>query len=210
MNGRRLYEEIGGVSERYLQQAASYRARRKNPAWRVVLIAAALMLVGALLLGTLAMSLGIILLDRLLDNDEPEQGTDTETPVLSELAQMESTLTERQAQMQPLQAEELALFRGYYTLIWREIGSDEYYSVRLSKTEMSHMLYLMQESRTEISENSEQPAVQIWLCMGDGLVISPYLKNSSGNAGHGEVFDYDPELELSDELAEYIADCVLT
>ena len=30
MNGRRLYEEIGGVEERYLQEAAYYYVRKKD------------------------------------------------------------------------------------------------------------------------------------------------------------------------------------
>lgn len=209
MNGRRLYEEIGGVSERYLQQAATYRARRRTPVWRSLLIAAALILTVAMVLGTLAMSLGIALIGWLL-NGTPDPGPGVDTPAISELAEMESTLAERQAHIQPLRADEIGYFDGYYTLIWSEYGSDEYYSVRISHEEMGHMLYLMQQTRTEFTEESEQPGMQIWLCMRDGLVISPYLKNSAGNTGHGEVFNYDPELELSDELAEFIARCVLS
>ena len=63
----------------------------------------------------------------------------------------------------------------------------------------------MQSSRREYTAQSEQPTYQIWLSFGDGVVVSPYLKNTAGNAGHGTVFDYDPELEMSDDLAEYIA-----
>ena len=60
MNGRRLYEEIGGVDERYLQEAAVYRVKRKQaPAWRALLIAAALTLAVALLLCTVAASVTI-------------------------------------------------------------------------------------------------------------------------------------------------------
>lgn len=208
MNGRRLYEEIGGVSERYLQQAASYCARRRTPAWRVVLIAAALTLTAALVLGTVAMSLGIALIGWLLDGT-PDPGP-VDPPALSELAEMEATLAERQTDLRAMSADEIGYFAGYYTLIWSENGSDEYYFVRLSGEEMSHMLYLMQRDRTEFTKDSEQPSMQIWLCMSDGLVVSPYLKNSAGNASYGEVFDYDPELELSDELAEFIVRCVLT
>ena len=206
MNGRRLYQEIGGVDEQYLQQAALYRAKRKKPVWRAVLIAAALGLVASLVIGTLAMSLGITLIGWLSGTDpDPEQPVQPE--VLSSLAQMEDSLILKQTLLQGSRAEELDLFGGSYTLIWRENGSDTYYSVSLSKRDMSHMLYLMQQERTEFGTDSEQPSMQIWICMGDGLVLSPYLKNSAGNTGHGEVFDYDPELELSDELVEWISYC---
>ena len=70
MNGRRLYEEIGGVDERYLQQAAAYRARKQAPAWRALLIAAALTLVGALLLCTIAASVTIGVLVGILGEGE--------------------------------------------------------------------------------------------------------------------------------------------
>ena len=198
MNGRRLYEEIAGVDERYLQEAGAYRARKKSPAWRVVLIAAALMLCGALLLGTVAAGVAIGVIGALIDrNEQPGQVVPTD-PVV----QMEQVMA--QNSLEPLAADELALF-GAPTLIWSEQGSDEYYSVTLKSYELEKLVYLMQSSRREYTAQSEQPTYQIWLSFGDGVVVSPYLKNTAGNAGHGAVFDYDPELEMSDDLAEYIA-----
>ena len=197
MNGRRLYEELGYVDERFLQEAASYRARKKSPAWRVVLIAAALLLSFTVLLGTVAAGVTIGVIGALIDREEqPDQET------LTPMEQMEQTMA--QSSLKPLSADELAFF-GTPTLIWSEQGSDEYYSVTLSKSQCEQLVYLMQSSRREYTAQSEQPTYQIWLSFGDGVVVSPYLKNTAGNAGHGTVFDYDPELEMSDDLAEYIA-----
>ena len=197
MNGRRLYEEIGYVDERYLQEAGAYRARKKSPAWRTLLIAAALLLSFTVLLGTVAAGVTIGVIGALIDREEqPDQ--ETLTPV----EQMELAMA--QSALQPLSADELALF-GAPTLIWSEQGSDEYYSVTLTKSQCDQLVYLMQSSRREYTAQSEAPKYQIWLSFGDGVVVSPYLKNTAGNAGHGAVFDYDPELEMSDDLAEYIA-----
>ena len=197
MNGRRLYEEIGYVDERFLQEAASYRARKKSPAWRALLIAAALLLSFTVLLGTVAAGVTIGVIGALIDREEqPDQET------LTPMEQMEKTMA--QSSLKPLSADELAFF-GTPTLIWSEQGSDEYYSVTLSKSQCEQLVYLMQSSRREYTAQSEQPSYQIWLSFGDGVVVSPYLKNTAGNAGHGTVFDYDPELEMSDDLAEYIA-----
>ena len=200
MNGRRLYEEIGGVDERFLQEAGAYRARKKSPAWRAVLIAAALLLSLCLLLGTVAAGVAIGVIGALIDrNEQPDQEQPTTaSPVEKmELAMAQSTL-------QPLAADELELF-GTPTLIWSEQGSDQYYSVTLNTAQVEQLVYLMQSSRREYTAQSEQPTYRIWLSFGDGVVVSPYLKNTAGNAGHGAVFDYDPELEMSDDLAEYIA-----
>lgn len=197
MNGRRLYEEIGYVDERFLQEAAAYRARKKSPMWRTLLIAAAVLLSITLLLGTVAASVTIGVIGALIDREEqPDQET------LTPMEQMEQTMA--QSSLKPLSADELAFF-GTPTLIWSEQGSDEYYSVTLSKSQCEQLVYLMQSSRREYTAQSEQPSYQIWLSFGDGVVVSPYLKNTAGNAGHGTVFDYDPELEMSDDLAEYIA-----
>lgn len=197
MNGRRLYEEIAGVDERYLQEAGAYRARKRSPAWRTLLIAAALLLSFTVLLGTVASGVAIGVIGALIDrNEQPDQ--ETLTPV----EQMEQVMA--QNSLEPLAADELALF-GAPTLIWSEQGSDEYFCVTLTKSQCEKLVYLMQSSRREYTAQSEAPKYQIWLSFGDGVVVSPYLKNTAGNAGHGAVFDYDPELEMSDDLAEYIA-----
>ena len=72
------------------------------------------------------------------------------------------------------------------------------------------MLYLMQTHQVEIDEHSERPSYQVWIAFGDGVVISPYLKANPGNTGHGELFDYDPELELSEDLIRKIIQCIET
>ena len=200
MNGRRLYEEIGFVDERYLQEAASYRARKKSPAWRALLIAAALTLVGALLLCTIAASVTIgVLVGILGDGEEP-------TPP-APMEQMELAMQEAQQKRTPYSADEMEAVLFYQPmLIWSEQGRDAYYTVPLSTSECEQLILMMQsKNRTEFTEQSAQPKYQIWLSFGDGVVVSPYLKNTAGNTGHGEVFDYDPELELGDALAERIA-----
>lgn len=204
MNGRRLYDEIGGVSERYLQQAASYRARRKSPAWRIALIAAVLTLVGALLLCTIAASVTIgVLVGILRESEEP-------TPP-APMEQMEQVMQEAQQKRSPRSADEVEAVLFYQPmLIWSEQGSDAYYTVRLTDAECEELVNLMQSSRRPHTEQSKEPKYRIWLSFGDGVVVSPYLKNTAGNAGHGEVFDYDPELELSDALARKIAQYIGT
>ncbi len=201
MNGRRLYQEIGGVDERYLQQAVVYRARKQAPAWRAVLIAAVLTLVGALLLCTVAASVAIGVIGGLLwsEGNDPQPAPDIP------MVQMEQVMQASQDRLEPLSAEELPLFAGPL-LIFSEQGSDAYYAVTLTTSECERLVTLMQsQNRTEYTKQSQEPAYQIWLSFGDGMVVSPYLKNTAGNAGHGEVFDYDPELEMSDDLAELIA-----
>ena len=209
MNGRRLYEEIGGVNERYLQQAATYRARRKAPVWRTVLIAASIALICAIVLGTLAFGVAIGVVADWLLGVQVQPG-DIEQPEIIELAQMEQALGEKQQSLSAVDADGLGLFDGRAKLIWTDGDSGEYYQVSLSQNECTRICNLIKANKQEVTEQSERPDYQIWISLGDGTVITPYLKAAAGNAGHGELFDYDPELELSDALIELIIDCVQT
>ena len=207
MNGRRLYEEIGGVDERYLQQAAVYRARRKAPAWRAVLIAAAALMACVVLLSAVSAGVAIgAILDALKQEPDFPSHPNEDMPLLTPLEQMEQTMQTAQAELTAVSADQLGLYDDYAVLIWRERGSDAYYVEHLTVLERDMMLGLMQrKGRTEFTAKSEQPQYDVWLYLGDGMVVSPYLKNSPGNVGRGAVFAYDPELELGDDLAEYIA-----
>jgi hypothetical protein len=212
MNGRRLYEEIGGVDERYLQQAAAYRARKQAPAWRALLIAAALVLVGSLLVGTLALSIGVgvvggMIMDELIPPTNDQQPPQSEAPIYS-IAEMEKSIAQRQQGIIPLEQEKVPLFGGDAQLIWTDGVSGDYYRVSLTRDECNAILSLMQKEQKDIGEHSEQPSYQIWVSLGDGTVISPYLKVNAGNTGHGELFDYDPEIELSEQMIKQIMRCV--
>ena len=166
-----------------------------------------LTLVGTLLLSTLAMSFGAILLGDWLfgSQDQPQSPENQEQPEIYSIAKMESVLENKQTALSPVKAKNVPLFTGSAQLIWTDGESDEYYRVSLSEQELASLLYLMQERQVDLGEDSEIPSYKIWISIGDGMVISPYLKADPGNTGHGELFDYDPELEMSDDLAEYIA-----
>ena len=209
MNGRRLYDEIGGVDESYLQQAATYRAKRKAPVWRAVLIAASLALVGVLLIGTLAMSIGIGLVGSwIMDALQPQAPGSNEQPAAYTIADMEQTMQNKQSDLNPVTEENLQFFTKHAQLIWTDGESGEYYRVNLTETELDRMLSLMQRYQVEIDEDSEQPNYQMWISFGDGTVVSPYLKTSPGNTGHGQLFNYDPEIELSEDLIRLIMHCI--
>ena len=208
MNGRRLYEEIGGVDERYLQEAAGYRAKRKQaPTWRVLLVAAALLMACVVVLSAVSAGVAIgVIFDALQEETVTPSNPTQDSTVLTPLAQMEQTMQTVEGTLEQQSADELGLLGGNAKLIWSEQGSDVYYSVLLSDYELQNLLGKMQsKNRTEFTEQSAQPQYQVWICLGNGMVVTPYLKNSPGNVCHGKVFDYDPELELSDDLARSIA-----
>ena len=60
----------------------------------------------------------------------------------------------------------------------------------------------------EISAPADDSIDGFWICFGDGLVYTPYLKSSDGNIGYGEIFDYEQELEPSKDFAHLIRDII--
>lgn len=46
----------------------------------------------------------------------------------------------------------------------------------------------------------------VWVSLGNGEIISPFLKNSQGNVAYGELFEYQYEVLPSPALAELIAE----
>ena len=84
------------------------------------------------------------------------------------------------------------LFDGEPRLIW-ETADGQLYGVTLSAAELDH---LDRESGRgdKIGDLSLEAEVKVWISYGNGLVISPYLEDTPGNVGYGELFDYLPEI----------------
>lgn len=89
---------------------------------------------------------------------------------------------------------EVELFNGVGQIIWQNEDNDDYYVIKLDGDIQPETL----ESYCTPSQMELDPAVNdgasVWISFGDGRVITPYLKESSGNVGYGALFDYEPEV----------------
>ena len=103
-------------------------------------------------------------------------------------------------------AEEIDYFDGEISLIWKFAGEEDYYSLKFSENvSMSTIKNNLSTSTKQIDANSLNAIVcNIWVSYGDGTVISPYLKDSCGNIGYAELFEYSPEIEPSEEFTELV------
>ena len=207
-----LFEEIGNVDDSIIAQAMSveFQRTKSNAVTRKLIVsAAAAVLVTAVMLTTLLVGFmsGIVKKD-----DSAADGRDEATNEMVSKS-LPYTLKRAEAKAQThLSAEDVDLFDGNIKLIWQSESDGEIYSLNVTGNTYENML-VKALGRTysrgeEISADDELEAVRVWISFGDGSVISPYLKKSSGNVGYGELFEYSPEIVPDDEFSKLIDDLI--
>lgn len=208
-SAERLFDSLGGIDDRFIAEAQSYGGvRRAAPAapagqrtrrFALVAAVAALLVVSLCVLPlTLRTSMDGISPDSQTtagqngdtydapgDHDGAVDGY-TRVSAVSTLLRAAST----SGQHAPLDGQP-RLEDGQARLIWRCDG--QLYAVSLSAEELEWLVSTITSSRGgQPIEHSEQ----LWLCVGDGRVISPELRPGAGNVSMGKLFDYSAELEL--------------
>ena len=78
-------------------------------------------------------------------------------------------------------------------------------SRNLTKNEVSRIHNLLGKGES-VGASSPDLLCRVWLVCGDGIVLSPYLKNTDGNKGHAVLFDYEAEILPSSDLISCISD----
>ena len=206
-----LFDEIGLIRDDFVAEAERPYERKAR-----ALSLRRMVVVGVSLTLTLTAVLGVWIGNRMAGRDEAAdeignavvtQQSESTAPVgislrLQELREAtEDCVTPK---------EKVELFSGTAQIVWKYADEDTYRVRRLSAAETDRLLPLLnrQENASPVSgEASDGTAVAgIWITLGDGRVISPCLKPSDGNVGYGELFDYEPEIEPTDELTELICD----
>ena len=223
-----LLEAIGEIDDRFIFEAESYERKKSSLPLRKLIIAA----VALSLVFTFTLSLGIGLMlgsnrDKV-DNDsagvpnEDQDGADNEfnnagandgnvkpQPITTLEDTLESVRNSSEELKSPFERD--MLFDGSTKLIWKYSDEESYRVCTISSASDTKSIQRALEHKKDFSEVSE-PAVDsidgFWICFGDGLVYTPYLKSSDGNVGYGELFDYEQELEPSKSFATFISEII--
>ena len=215
-----LLEAIGEIDDRFIFEAESYERKKSSLRWRKLIIAA----VALSLVFTFTLSLGIGLMlgsnrDKV-DNDsnnatgENYDGADGNVkPGVQPIVTLSDTLHSVKFSSEGFSTtfERDMLFDGKTKLIWKYSDEESYRVCTISSNSDAKQLRTQLESKSGF-KNVSEPAVDsidgFWVCFGDGLVYTPYLKSSDGNVGYGELFDYEQELEPSKSFATFIREII--
>ncbi len=192
-----LLDEIGNVSDVYLQEALSYRKQSvlTRPWIAAVACILAVVLVGGGLLSS-------PLLDNFLSFDKAEtpEAEQPATTLDSFLSANRSTLN-----CTALSTDEIDYFGSTYLVLQYEGDETLYRSRNLTAREVERINSLL-GSGEAVGTSSPELLCRVWLVCEDGTVLSPYLKNTEGNKGHAVLFDYEAEILPSSSLISCISD----
>ena len=208
----RLFDGIGLIDDRFIVEAATpYVRKRSAKGFRALLIGAVSI--------ALAMSVaaGAFVVGMMSGQNRVEDG-DVADDVYTELADGTTHANTLSAQLSSLRADteenavdmvDIDLFDSQAKIIWKYADEELYRVKPITDGERERLVTILSKDKGERVTQVEAEAVEgVWIATGDGRVISPYLEQTAGNVGYGELFDYQPEYEPTEEFSEYLCDCI--
>lgn len=192
-----LLDEIGNVSDVYLQEALAYKKSRWNA--RPWIAAVACILAVVIVGGGLLTS---PLLKNVFDGSNKAEQPQAATP-----ATLDSFLSANRETLSctKIAADEVNYFGSTYLVLQYEGDETLYRSRNLTDREVERINELLGKGDS-VGANSPDLLCRVWLVCEDGTVLSPYLKNTDGNKGHAVLFDYEAEILPSSSLISCISD----
>ena len=192
-----LLDEIGNVSDVYLQEALAYKKSRWNARPWIAAVACilAMVIVGGGLLTS-------PLLKNVFDGSNKAEQPQAATP-----ATLDSFLSANRETLSctKIAADEVNYFGSTYLVLQYEGDETLYRSRNLTAREVERINELLGKGDS-VGANSPDLLCRVWLVCEDGTVLSPYLKNTDGNKGHAVLFDYEAEILPSSSLISCISD----
>ena len=187
-----LLDEIGGVDDRMLAEAAEYRAvgRRAFVTRTLAAIACTLLLCATVLAA-------VLMYPRL-----PLGGAPSKERVYA----LDALLQSADAGCYTLLSseKEIAYFGETY-LLWQYEGEETVYRSRaLTVEERDRLFSLIGDGRT-VGEDAPAQFARVWVTLGNGEVLTPYLPATPGNVS-SVIFDYNAEISPSRALVDCISD----
>ncbi len=196
-----LLDEIGNVSDVYLQEALTYRKAR--PIARPWVAAIACILAVALIGGGL---LNSPLMDNIFGAFDKSDAPGQENPETQAPATLDVFLYANRTRLNctAISEGEISYFGSTYLVLQYEDDETLYRSRDLTTGETKRILALTGNG-DEVGNDSPYLSCRVWLVCEDGTVLSPYLKNTAGNKGHAVLFDYEAEILPSTDLISCIS-----
>lgn len=171
----KLYDALGNISDEYIFRAEAYRQNHFRPQKVLSALAACIAILICISSAVRMMS----------------KSNDLQSDLQAVLLNCEAASTD---------VSQIDLFDGEKKLVWLFDGS--YYTAKLSNSEYRN-LNTVSKSNFETAQPNEDISISVWLCDGNGLVTSPYLHESSGNA-YCKLFDYKAEIVPNEKFTSLV------
>ncbi|MBQ8309730.1 MAG: hypothetical protein IJX80_01795 [Clostridia bacterium] len=198
-----LFDEIGGVDERMLTEAMEYRsAKRSAKVLRTLTAIACALLVTVTGVSVILTNWrGWFVVDGTDSGPSDGAFPSWSTHTLDALLQN----ARGEASYMLLSSTSDVTYFGEAYLLWQyEDDGAVYQSRALTGEELGRLCTLIADGKA-VGDTSPAQFTRVWLTLGNGDVLTPYLPTTPGNIS-ATVFDYEAELIPSDELISCISD----
>jgi len=203
-----LFRELGNIDDALVADALNPRIQA-SPRSRVLLLAACLALSAVLIVSSLSIALrqfntgdgGMQAPDMGSVGSTPEE--DLRYPLLEEMlvANRGTAVYETVDNV-----EELDFFAPDARVVWQYADSDSLCVSRpLSESEADRLLEHAKDGKSA-GDAPREPSCRVWILLGNGRVITPYLRLSNGNVGYAELFAYSTEVIPSTSFTSALSD----
>ncbi len=187
-----LLDTIGDIDDRFLTEAMAWcstaaAAQPRRRPIRVLLIAATVAV--ALMLSLVG---AVVLFLRRGETPPPQPDT---PPVLDEVQTLNGLLQDctESTSFVKRTAEEINFFDGTVRLTLQELSTGTLYVSRpLTSSEQSVLVREM-TAQKERATTGADASYLVWITLGNGDVLSPYLAHTAGNVGAANLFAYKAE-----------------
>ena len=190
-----LFSELSWIDDRIVNSALEVRGSRRQGVKRALVVLVAALLFTAFCIGT-------FIIGNIAKTNKPEKPSEdapiTFEEVLSNAANSSRAMTYGSA-------EDIDLFDGTAKIIWSD--KEEYHVIHLAGESEQNQLYsAMKRSyeRAKEAESRDEAKTLVWISLGDGRVMTPYLKNTEGNVGYGALFEYQPEIVPTSDMSDLV------
>lgn len=221
-----LLLSIGEVDDRLLQEAVCYRAEKRQLSFKPYVIGFA-----ACVAIAFALSAILPIIDRLSslsedsalgvppafndshlngdaninDATSPENPKDEQLDNNEDYDSFEELLFDKKDSADAVLPSHEDIVYGEFTgIVWMYSGESAVYVKELDAVSLES-IHKEMGSGKEISESGAEPACKVWIVDEDGIVTTPYLKESIGNTDVA-IFDYNAEIIPDEELIELISE----
>ncbi len=192
-----LLEGIGEIDDSLLAEAIAYRPRRRAGS-RLLILAATLAVVFTVVVGGTLVSM---IADRVNKEEAPPEKNDE--AVAYTLDTVFASIDRKDRFDYVENEDDLPYLDGEAHVVW-QYSKDEGYYVSDALTYVELELVKSEIGRgNHVGDDSPELECMVWVLLGDGRVVSPYLKVSAGNISN-EVFDYEAEITPAESFVTRI------
>ncbi len=193
-----LFDGIGEIDDKLLTEALAYKPIRRRK-YNFGLIAACLALIIAVALVFPMLQNGFV----VGENEKVDEGMLDVNVSYDSLDALMLGIRDGGDYENVSSASELSYTDGA-CIVWKYDDSESFCVKYVNDRQFERLSDGMGKG-DEVGESSPELSCRVWIVDGEGIVRSPYLKETAGNEGLS-VFEYEAEIIPTEELIDCISD----